>query len=457
MNIQDIFKQANIQISKEDFVPIREHLHDEEFHSFMPSEDSFLKGIEFLEEDFQYFYLTKKGFSRYCYFNEGCFVEFEDFSIDFLKTMHVKERIQQSKKIINQLLDKKDYHTLFAVYFDSKIRFFMFKQLFDSIPDEDKYDIFMDIYISNDYGFKELGIDFVEKVLSYQIPEKRNKSMNEMKDLLNLKSEQVTIFRGEASDSTSYDEAYSWTTNLQTALFFATRFHTGKGRVVSTTIDVKDIIDFSNSRNEFEVLVHPENIKDATEIVFVPTAEQMELLDENWMISTFHQYAGQLSDELFFHPEGIHGLRHAKRVLLLSLCLALELELTDDEIQLLALTSIYHDIGRMNDWEDPEHGKRSFQKCLDLDLDLEFMDDSEEFEILKYIIENHDEEDNVAFSNLKNYKIYDTELALTLLKVLKDADALDRVRTGDLDFNYLRFPFSKKYYLFANDLLHFLK
>ena len=34
----------------------------------------------------------------------------------------------------------------------------------------------------------------------------------------------------------------------------------------------------------------------------------------------------------------------------------------------------------------------------------------------------------------------DPEAALRVFRVLKDADALDRVRLGDLDVSYLRFP-----------------
>lgn len=49
-------------------------------------------------------------------------------------------------------------------------------------------------------------------------------------------------------------------------------------------------------------------------------------------------------------------------------------------------------------------------------------------------------------------RIKDKEKALLLYNVLKDADALDRVRFGlrDLDVRYLRIPISKKLVLTAD-------
>jgi len=40
------------------------------------------------------------------------------------------------------------------------------------------------------------------------------------------------------------------------------------------------------------------------------------------------------------------------------------------------------------------------------------------------------------------YEPVSAESALRVFRLLKDADALDRVRLGDLDVNYLRFPVS---------------
>ena len=82
-----------------------------------------------------------------------------------------------------------------------------------------------------------------------------------------------------------------------------------------------------------------------------------------------------------------------------------------------------HDVGRIDDGVDLEHGTRSakwIEENLHDQMSPELLDE------VTYIVHWHVPPDSEA------------PVMTTELKVLKDADALDRVRLGDLDTSYLR-------------------
>jgi len=120
----------------------------------------------------------------------------------------------------------------------------------------------------------------------------------------------------------------------------------------------------------------------------------------------------------------------------------------------MAKASLYHDIGRTHDGVCYEHGRNSIQKALRLELIGGKV--NEESEILRYVIVNHCLHDFKAES-LDKYLIDNRERAVELLKLFKDSDGLDRVRIGDLDVKYLRYPVSGELVPFAEYLLKEIK
>ena len=128
-----------------------------------------------------------------------------------------------------------------------------------------------------------------------------------------------------------------------------------------------------------------------------------------------------------FHPRGIHGARHTTRVLLWADAFADALAgpgaLRREELRWAASL---HDVGRRDDGIDRGHGTRSVAWVLETlpalrprtaGLDLAFV-----AELCRW------------------HEVPDRDVGhLTLeLVVLKDADALDRCRLGDLDPDRLR-------------------
>ena len=112
-----------------------------------------------------------------------------------------------------------------------------------------------------------------------------------------------------------------------------------------------------------------------------------------------------------------------------------------DYYKKLMKAAIWHDIGREDDLAGTSHGVESYRI---------FQKHNVPDKVIQFLIENHCVEDNEAKSVWEKESKNDTnkDLIWTLFCILKDADALDRCRFGNLsednlDVNYLRFEVSK--------------
>ncbi|MDP3045440.1 MAG: HD domain-containing protein [Bacillota bacterium] len=158
----------------------------------------------------------------------------------------------------------------------------------------------------------------------------------------------------------------------------------------------------------------------------------------------------------YFHKSwGIHGVGHARRVLLLSLMLAHLNGLGPEEFDLLAQASLYHDIGRTHDNTCLIHGKASYRKMTELGLIN--IQEPEGREALRLVVETHCIPDREALAAVDTYRFRNTERARMLLTIFKDADGLDRVRLGDLNPRYLRNPFARRLVPVSHDLLKLIR
>jgi len=128
-----------------------------------------------------------------------------------------------------------------------------------------------------------------------------------------------------------------------------------------------------------------------------------------------------------------HGLIHAAKVCVLCAVLAKKLGLDQDSALRLMFAAVAHDTGRKGNSADAKHGERSVAS-------LEKAIDSQTIAI----VANHSKADR----SVKDISV-ETKI---LTHIFKDADALDRARTGDLDEKYLRFEQSKKLIEFAREL-----
>lgn len=118
-------------------------------------------------------------------------------------------------------------------------------------------------------------------------------------------------------------------------------------------------------------------------------------------------------------PPGVHGKDHAKRVLDFALRLS---EFFDADRRVIIVSALLHDVGRLNDWEDPGHGERGavlakefiFKHKIDVDAEL-----------VARCIAGHVKERNKEIE----------------CRIIGDADKLDRLRFGENGPDALRTEF----------------
>ncbi len=152
-------------------------------------------------------------------------------------------------------------------------------------------------------------------------------------------------------------------------------------------------------------------------------------IKQSHYVNTYIQLMNDYKIELLY-PSFIHGKSHAERVSLLSCWLAIVRELPMEDFILCIECAKYHDIGRINDNEDPLHGKRGTNVLAQIEMNISEVERS----ILNAVITAHSLDDTCAQEIFLNYGIVDKsagERGFCLLNILKDADALDRFRLNN--------------------------
>lgn len=163
-----------------------------------------------------------------------------------------------------------------------------------------------------------------------------------------------------------------------------------------------------------------------------------------------------MTNKLYLNADKNHGIEHIERVMFLSQLLGRqELKLDNgsiDEhaISLLTECAKYHDCGRKSDYYDNRHGLESAKKMEPYLFQKGFS--KNDIKLMQVVVEYHaDIDDDFRFEKIcdkyeieRNQRDYVKKIA----NILKDSDALDRVRflnsDSKLNKQMLRFDFSKE-------------
>lgn len=354
--------------------------------------------------------------------------------------------VNQFIKILEEHYEKEDYSYL-LLSIPNAFKLEMLERLINSkdIIDDNIYSTFMSYYTTTDFGFNSISKETINKLVNNKSEKLKQETINKLSQL----PEKITIYRGQADKSTEYNKSYSWTTDPSVAVFFSLRLIEENGKIVTGVVEKKDIIEYFDDK-EKEVLVLPENIKEIKVYDFYTMDEVAERTED--ILDIFSTYKYMLNNYLHFEKDDSkHGKLHCLRVLLHSLTIGKLKNLSDGDLNLLALASIYHDIGRIDDDLDELHGVRGKEIFENGDFTNN--------DIVKFLIEYHCVDDNLAISFLNESDLDNKDKIKELLYILKDADALDRLRFGNygLDFTYLRNKESISMILFAYMSLKYLR
>jgi len=170
-------------------------------------------------------------------------------------------------------------------------------------------------------------------------------------------------------------------------------------------------------------------------------------------------WAGRAVDvpaKSFARESWLHGVRHTQRVHIHAQRLVRELHWQDDDAQVVLQAALWHDIGRVNDGWDPQHGALSAKRVADRCLDAALPE--ADAQIARFAIRYHSRSDGRG--ERRAIDEAEPERALRVLWLLKDADALDRVRLAppgqgayEIDSTTLRHTCTIEMVEFAEELL----
>ena len=170
-------------------------------------------------------------------------------------------------------------------------------------------------------------------------------------------------------------------------------------------------------------------------------------------------WAGQAADvpaDWFPHFSRLHGVSHTQRVHIHARRLIRTLRWPEADANVVLSAALWHDIGRVDDGRDPQHGARGAARVEQLGLHASLPE--ADARLALFAIRYHCRSDRRGALRAAGQD--DPEGALRILWLLKDADALDRVRLGDgaweVDSTTLRHGCTVEMVDFAEELLEAL-
>jgi HD superfamily phosphodiesterase len=146
--------------------------------------------------------------------------------------------------------------------------------------------------------------------------------------------------------------------------------------------------------------------------------------------------APQVDEAWFRRWSSLHGVLHTQRVHVHAQRLTEELEWPAQDRELVLAAALWHDIGRLGDGVEPGHGAGSVGRADELNLMAALPDEAAA--VVRFAILRHSLPDDGALEHAAGLaeagdparRLADPGRALRVLWLLKDADALDRIRLG---------------------------
>lgn len=133
------------------------------------------------------------------------------------------------------------------------------------IKKEDMLDLALEVYYTSEYGFNAFDKDILNDIIfKEKLSDEDIKSITEKYD---VKDGYVSVYRGEQNLSTPNEQAYSWTLDKETAIYFANRFKESTSSVIyEAKVKLDDVHAYITGRSEEEVIVQHRNLKDVQKL-----------------------------------------------------------------------------------------------------------------------------------------------------------------------------------------------
>ena len=360
-------------------------------------------------------------------------------------------------------LEKKEYIRLFISMPDGLRMENMPRLLEIEGPTPCFFNTFLSIYIASNFVSSTISPGVLKVLPQCKTDEMKSETKERLSRLERCAPNEIRVYRGVCDKSSPIETAVSWTPNINVAYFFATRLGK-KPSIITGRVKEDNIIEYltedCDNVAEEEVLVTPGTvIFEKEEPLYDMDSEEIkELLPE--AMGWYHPFRDILKElyEVSDNTNTAHDALHSLRVLLLASFLGVHEKLDYEGMNALCFAAVYHEIGRGDDTANSSHGKES-EKIYE--------EKEARNKIASTLIRAHCLDDDKAKILIrKRFRDKDRENVWKLLCILKDADALDRLRFGmnmiregessGLDVRFLRTPFALKLVPYANQSVDYL-
>lgn len=449
----DIFRIVHEQVSIKDLVPLTNILTEEDKVNYQKQGYYLVQfTLSEFEERFENVDSSKIYFSNKMSMLNPMYIDLDKFICVGLPLMGFGDEKDDDDVfyMINLVLDaylNEDYSRLLNLS-PSPLKMELFMNMINSNKIKNPYELFVDVYTGLEYNFDKFSIDFITDIYNKRTESELLDFKFKIKDL----PDEVIIYRGEGDIRRDFETCYSWTLDENIANFFALKHAQNKARILKGVISKDDILDYLLDRNEEEILVNPINIRNLE----IKELKSISSVDPNYLgfaqtaLEDDRDLINDLYDKLQTKTHS-HDKDHTKRVLILAALICCKTDLKFYMMDNLFTSIVFHDVGRDNDDTDTKHGRNA------IPIYLKFNEDKTS-EVVKFLIEYHCIDDDIACKYIEeNFDEVDKDQIKLAYSILKDADALDRVRFGirELDISYLRNKESKDLIFVAQQLLHY--
>lgn len=183
----------------------------------------------------------------------------------------INSQYEFKKKKLDEFIKDKKWSSYIHMY-ERPYRLDAFEEIKDSLTDKEYWSTLKDVFVDSE------NISQNYETWDFLLNSERDHSeffMDEDDRLfLEQMPEEIIVYRGFKDEGG--EESFSWTLNLEKAIWFAERF--GKdddSSVAKAIINKKDVIGYINSRNEEEILILPENVN----VIKIVNSDDIESLN----------------------------------------------------------------------------------------------------------------------------------------------------------------------------------
>lgn len=321
------------------------------------------------------------------------------FQVPYHAMMNAMINAQYTAKSerVKEVLAQKDYSG-YVFWHERAYRISKFVEIMEELSDKEYWSILGAIWTDSENIWQ--FSDLIEELLASERPGREAMMDGYESETLDRLPDEFMVYRGHQDIN---QHGYSWTLSFWMAHWMAGRYRPKKQGVLSAKISKEHVVALLLGRSEAEIVCLPEDLKD------IQPVKPIKRLP--WLAPILEQAKA----DYVLKGKSHHNHWHWDKVERNALKLAAETEGADALI--VQLFAILHDCKRLNEFDDPEHGKRAAQYAVKLHKKGTLKINKRQLDILASVCEHHNDGQISADPTIG---------------VCWDADRLDLIRVGIL-------------------------